>query len=134
MGMYTEIFFRATLVKDAPDEVLAPIRAMLGQIEVDPDDLPDHPLFECPRWDMLAQGSSYYFPDHASSGLAYDDIRKAYGLALNADIKNYHGEVEQFFDWINPYVDAIPGEPLGYELYEDMEPGKAPTLYFKKAA
>lgn len=132
MGMYTEIFFRATLIKDIPDEVLAPIRAMLGQIEVDPDDLPDHPLFECPRWDMLGQGSSYYFPQHAASGVTHDEIRKAYGLALNADIKNYHEEIAKFFDWIDPYVDAAPGEFLGYELYEDVEPGTPPASYFKK--
>ncbi len=132
MGMYTEIFFRATLVKDVPDEVLDPIRAMLGQVEVDPNDLPDHPLFECPRWDMLARGSSYYFPEHAQSVLAKEEIRNAWGLILSADIKNYADEIGHFFDWIDPYVDAVPGEFLGYSLYEDVEPGTAPNSYFKK--
>lgn len=132
MGMYTEIFFRATLVKDLPDEVLAPIRAMLGQVEIDSDDLPKHALFECTRWDMLAQGSSYYFPEHAKSALVKDDIRKAWSLSISGDIKNYEGEIGEFFDWIDPYVDAIPGEFLGYELYEDVEPNTPPTPYFKK--
>lgn len=132
MGMYTEIFFRATLKRDTPDEVLAPIRAMLGQAEVDPDDLPNHPLFECPRWDMLGMSSSYYFPDHTPSGMEKDDIRKAWGVYLNADLKNYDDEIEKFFDWIDPYIDAGPGEFLGYSLYEDVEPGTPPTPYFKK--
>ena len=132
MGMYTEIFFRATLVKDVPDKVLAPIRAMLGQVEVDPDDLPDHELFECHRWDMLGMGSSYYFPTHARPILAKDEIRGAWSLLLHADIKNYDGDIEAFFDWIDPYVDAIPGEFIGYSLYEDVEPGTPPTAYFKR--
>jgi hypothetical protein len=130
--MYTEIFFRATLVKDLPDEVLAPIRAMLGEIEVDPDDLPDHPLFECQRWDMLARCSSYYFPGHLRSVLVMDDILKAWALGLNADIKNYDGEIDKFFDWIDPYVDAGQGEFLGYSLYEDVDPNTGPQLYYKK--
>jgi len=132
VGMYTEIFFRATLVRDIPNEVLAPIRAMLGQVEVDPDDLPDHPLFECPRWDMLACSSSYYFPDHTPSGLSMDDIRKAWSLYLNADLKNYDDEIAKFFNWIDPYIDAAPGEFLGYSLYEDVDPETPPTPYFKK--
>lgn len=134
MGMYTEIFFRATLKCDVPEEVMAPIRAMFGESDVPPEDLPKHPLFECPRWDMLALGSSYYFPEHARSALVMDDIRKAWSVAINADVKDYHHEIEKFFDWIDPYVDAAPGEFIGYSLYEEVEPNTPPNMYYKKAA
>jgi hypothetical protein len=130
MGMYTEISFRATLKRDAPEEVVSALRAMIDLEK--PEALPSHPLFECPRWDMLACSSSYYFPAHAPSGLEKDSIRGAWSVYLNADLKNYHDEIEKFFDWIDPYVDAAPGEFLGYELYEDVEPGTPPTPYFKK--
>ena len=130
--MYTEVFFRAALVPNLPDEVLAPLRAMLGQVEVDRGGLPEHELFNCPRWDMLARGSSYYFPEHMQSALTKDDIRKQWCLALHADLKNYHDEIEKFFDWIDPYVDASPGEFIGYSLYEDVGPDESPINYYKK--
>ena len=132
MGMYTEIMFRATLKRDVPANVLAPIRAMIGQEEADAENLPSHQLFQCPRWSHIGTSSSYYFPEHAPSGMVKDDIRKAWNVYLNADLKNYHDEIAQFFDWIDPYIDAAPGEFLGYELYEDVEPGTPPACYFKQ--
>lgn len=132
MGMYTEIFFRATLKQDVPESVLAPFRAMLGELEAESIELPDHELFQRGRWYMLARGSSYYFPEHAQSHLVQDDIRGAWCVLLHASIKNYDGEIEAFFDWIDPYVDAYQGEFLGYSLYEETGPDTPPTCYYKK--
>lgn len=132
MGMYTEIFFRATLKRDIPEEVLNPLRVMVGEIEAEGLNLPAHELFRCSRWDMLGRGGSYYFPEPTESLLAQEDIRKAWCLRLHANIKNYGGEIEAFFDWIDPYVDAYRGEFIGYSLYEENEPETPPTIYYKK--
>lgn len=41
-------------------------------------------------------------------------------LIVHSSAKNYHGSFEKFLDWIIPYVDARPGEFLGYVLNEDI--------------
>lgn len=135
MGMYTEIFFRSRLEKDTPEEVITFLDTWVNKRDykvLAQMDVPDHPLFKCSRWESLAGCSSYYFPDHAESALTQDALFKGWSLVINADLKNYSGEIEKFFDWINPYCEAMTGEFLGYELYEDVEPGQAPTPYFKK--
>ena len=133
MGMYTEIFFRAELVKDLPEEVLSALHSIIGG-EDNPQPNPSHPLFDCPRWYWLGNTSSAYFPMMAESVLRQDDYSKQWNLVMHANLKDYHDEIKQFFDWINPYIDAIDGEFIGYSLYEDVDPGTPPTMYYKKAA
>lgn len=131
MGMYTEIFFRAQLVKDLPEEVLSALHAIVGG--EDPTlPAPEHPLFDCPRWTWLGNTSSAYFPMMAKSNLRQNDYNKQWNLVLHANLKNYADEIGKFFDWIDPYVDALGGEFIGYQLYEDVEPGTTPIHYFKK--
>lgn len=130
MGMYTEIFFRGNIKFDAPDEVKEAVGAIAEGTGKRPDI--DHPLFDCPRWDCLGNCSSAYFPPMSGSFVSTDVHTGEVSLTLHANLKNYHSEIELFFDWINPYVDALPGEFLGYSLYEDVDPETAPTPYFKK--
>jgi hypothetical protein len=135
MGMYTEIFFRADIKHDADPEVLA----LLGRwVNGRPDshdipraNLPEHEFFDCPRWENLASNGDAYFPHAYGSRFSKKDWGKGYSLALHCTLKNYHSEIEKFFDWINPYVDALEGEFIGHSLYEDVDPGSAPTPYFK---
>ena len=131
MGMYTEILFRATLQKDLPEDVLSALHSIVGGAENQHPN-PQHELFDCPRWEWLGNSNSAYFPIMAKSALELDGYSKQYGLVLHANLKNYHGEIGKFFEWIDPYVDAMPGEFLGYELYEDVEPGTPPTFFFKQ--
>ena len=140
MGMYTEVFARMVLVKEAPRDVLDALRSMMGG-ELAPDaapsrdELPAHPLFDCPRWDLLGCGTSAYFPGMADSHLRGPSTHDgSYDVLIHGNLKDYSGEIEKFFDWIDPYIDASPGEFIGYELYEDVDPGTAPHIYFKKEA
>ena len=127
MGMYTEIFFRAELRTDVPTKVIDLIRAWITN-EV-PDNLPDHPLFKCDRWGTLLNGGSAYFPTMVSPVFARGGFSHEWELSFNSSLKNYDGEIQQFFDWINPYLRAVPGEFIGYHLYEADE---VPTLMLKK--
>lgn len=128
--MYTEIHFRAELIKDIPEDVLAVLRYLVDLELPEPETTPDHELFSCPRWGTLGQCSSAYFPDHPESFLTLSEWSKRYTLFLNADLKNYGNEIGKFFDWIDPYVDGPQGQFLGYELYEESDD---PIIYHKKS-
>lgn len=129
MGMYTEIFFRATLRKDVPEEVVNVLKYMVSHDNAELETLPEHALFNSRRWTFLGGSWSYYFPRPAESKFIKDEITGQWCLALNANIKNYGNEIRHFFDWIDPYVHASEGEFLGYELYEE---DTVPLLYNKK--
>ena len=129
MGMYTEFFFRAELVKDPPKEVLDVLRYMTdGDLEVSPPH-PDHPLFFTGRWDFMLGGSSAYHPATGAASLHNGNWGLYYELKAHSSFKNYDDEIGKFLDWIDPYID--PGQGfLGYSLYEE---DKTPTLtlYYK---
>lgn len=128
--MYTEIYARGNLKRSTPEEVVTILKAMAMEVET-PETLPDHPLFKCERWDVLGCGASAYFP--ATTSKVYrDDYSKNWAFLFHANLKNYGGEIGHFFDWIDQYVEGSEGDFIGYELYEDVDPGTAPTNYFKK--
>ena len=129
MGMYTEIFVRATLIGELPTEVETALECIVGLRTSDGEVLPEHPLFACPRWDMLGGSGSYYFPAGAESTLTRDDLRRGKSLVIHGNIKNYDDEIELFFDWVNPYLDEADWDFIGFELYEE---DTQPTLYHKR--
>lgn len=119
MGMYTEFHFNAELKKDAPKDVMDILRYMLrdGHTEL-PLDRPNHPFFQCDRWQGLFTGESAYFPitnvrcinnDHFSSTV----------LNVRSNIKNYDCEIQKFLHWIQPYIDEGCDTLLGYYRYEE---------------
>lgn len=130
MGLYTEVFFRADIREDAPEEVVSALTAIVAGGGSTPHI--DHPLFRCERWQQLGTCSSAYFSSPAGSFILTDPYTGTLAVVLHANLKNYDDEIAKFFDWVDPYVDAFPGEFLGYSLYEDVDPGTAPTPYFKK--
>jgi len=124
MGMYTEIYINVDLKEDIPKEVLAVLEAMCNH------DTEAYALLGLPhRWGYLFGNGSYYTPSTSVSNLTYDDITKQYSLLGKGDIKNYENEIEAFFKWLMPYIDAYEGEFIGYSRYEEDD---IPTLYFKK--
>ena len=132
MGMYTEILFRAEMVPnwDEDEKVRRAVSIMRNTYTEEPPErelLPDHPLFDCPRWALLATCNSYYFP-LANHEVWEDDYQGGKYWSFRANIKNYDGEIGKFFDWIDPYIRDSGGEFVGYELYEE---DTTPTLHFK---
>ncbi len=118
MGMYTEIFVNVDLRKDTPQEIVETLKAMCAKESEHPL-LANHPY----RWGYLFNSGSYYTPNTECGNLTWDDIGKNWSLLAKGDIKNYESEIEAFFEWIMPYVDAEPGEFIGYSRHEEsMEP------------
>jgi hypothetical protein len=131
--MYTEIHFRAELIKNVPEEVIKVLQHLIDRefAQEFTDPLPDHELFQCPRWDLLARCNSAYFPDHPESFIHEDEYTGRWHVTMNADLKNYGGEIAKFFDWIDPYVSGHEGQFLGYSLYEESDD---PIIYHKQSA
>lgn len=129
MGMYTEFHFNSELKSNCPTQVIDILRYMLGDKEESPA-LPDHPIFKTDRWRHMLRTDSYYFDADTHSTLRYDDIAEAHFLCIRCNLKNYNGEIEKFVDWIDPYLDKMAGEFLGFSRYEETE---TPTLLYKRS-
>lgn len=113
MGMYTEIFVNVDLKQDVPASVIDVLRAMCSR--------EDSPCLESlpSRW-------SYLFRAGRTNTSCAHLTQNNYGrwsLLAKGDIKNYEGEIEAFFDWLMPWIDAYKGDFIGFSLYEeDTEP------------
>lgn len=121
MGMYTEIFVNVDLKEDTPKEVIDVLRAMCG--EEDKASLQGYPE----RWRVLFLCGSYYTPITSCANLTFDEIAGQWSLLGKGDIKNYEGEIEAFFAWIEPHIDGHDGDFIGYHRYEENQ---KPTLVF----
>ena len=123
MGMYTEIYVNVNLKEDTPDEIIEVLKAMCRMEESDEKVLEPYP----DGWQCLFSNMSYYTPSTRCRSLTYNGITRRWSLLGKGDIKNYAGEIEEFFEWIIPYVDGYPGDFIGYSRYEDAQ---KPTLFF----
>ena len=134
MGMYTEILFRAEMVQNWAEDPKVKMAIETLSVVESPyiEDgqrslLPDHPFFDCHRWQLLSRCDSYYFPFGNHNNWVHDH-QGGYYWSFRANLKNYDDEIAQFFDWIDPYLREPEGEFLGYSLYEE---DNSPSLYFK---
>lgn len=123
MGMYTEIVIKACMKENLPEEVSKVLDYMFRGGEKPDIYLPSHSFFKCPRWDFIGKGSSYY---HVPASITFYD--EGY-LFSRSDLKNYDDEINLFFDWINPYLEGLSGQCIGYLWYEE---DTEPTLIYKR--
>jgi len=124
MGMYTELHYNAELEKDTPQVVIDTLQRMLGD-----DSKEVEQPFDGVRWEYMLRCDSYYFAADTHSTLRFDDIAQANFLCVRCNLKNYDDEIEKFIQWIDPFVDALPGSFLGFYRYEESE---TPTLIYKQ--
>ena len=126
MGMYTEIYVNVNLKegKELPPEVLDVLTAMCEK-KHDAPALKDKPR----RWSYLFNNGSYYTPFTSCAMLTQDDRTGRWSLLAKGDIKNYEGEIEDFFEWLMPWIDAKVGEFIGYSRFEE---DLLPQLVLKK--
>lgn len=128
MGMYTEIFINCEIERSSSPQILNVLRYMFGDGEKpSKEELPLHALFMCDRWECIGKMSSYYFVPEAVSKF-HDDWQGGKFIVSRSDLKNYDSEIEKFFEWIMPYIDAPDGQFIGYSRYEEDD---VPKLYFK---
>ena len=106
-------------------EVINALQFMLGESK-DPPNI-KHALFETARWEQMLLSGSYYFNADACSTLRFDDISNSYFLCIRCNLKNYCSEIEGFLSWVKPYLNAAPGDFLGFMRCKETE---IPTLLY----
>jgi len=125
MGMYTELIFGAGLKKETPQSVIDALKYMLGDTEDKPKDfpLPDG------RCEWLFQSTSYFGMTVPANKFVFDKDFDSWCLSTRSSIKNYEGEIEEFLDWIKPYICSGSGNRNMYALtiYEDSA---TPSIYY----
>ncbi len=130
MGMYTEFLLECKLDTSKMSGVDKNIIDYLfNKDDFDrdyPPELPNHKLFECPRWDMIGRSGSCYF-DRDNPINENDLTSSIYTISSKSDFKCYNNEIKLFVEWITPFIIKSDDKPLeiGYEWYEeDEEPTK----------
>ena len=126
MGMYTELVFGARLKEDTPKHIIEMLKVIFQQQERLSRKYEDQEN-NFPNIGKIPFGGSYYFAvQHSLSRLSYDNISKDWTVCIRCNIKNYNNEIQNFIEWITPYIaegSGQNGDFLGYTLYEeDMEP------------
>lgn len=124
MGMYTELNLGLCFKENTPDEVINTIQCLLGDKEWG-DKLPNHKLFQCDRFRMVLTCDSYYFDGITDSKMEFDNADNCYHLNVRSNLKNYGNEIENFVDYISPYIETDGF--IGYMRYEESE---HPTLIY----
>ncbi len=124
MGMYTEVLVKCDIRTDIDPVDKAALEYLFNRETDDaPDVLPTHAFFSTARWMAVGAHCSFYHVPWVDSRFGGD--HGATTLFSRSDLKNYHGEVEAFFDWLRPLVDGEPGDCIGWQWYEE---DRVPTL------
>lgn len=124
--MFTEFHYNVELVKNLSRETLDILYYMLDKssykCKSNLKNIPSHPLFTVSeRWEWMLYTDSCFFSADTISTLRYDDIAKVRYLCIRCNLKNYNNEIENFIDWIDPYVYGFTGDFLGFYRYEESE-------------
>ena len=122
MGMYTEVNLGLSFKDNTPDEVIKILKCLLSEEEW-VQDLPEHNFFKCDRFKFVLISNSYYFDSITDSKMELDNIDGKYHLNVRSNLKNYNSEIQNFIDYISPYIDTEGF--IGYMRYEEDDD---PTL------
>lgn len=123
MGTYTELKFRAKLKEQTPKEVVDLLNRVINEKDLGHDKqmfntsdvfVPelDHEFFKCERWYMLFLSTNW---DYTMQGGKFYEEKDRWVIDLHTEFKNYNDEINQFVDWISPFIAGRKKkEYLGY--------------------
>lgn len=118
MGDFAELNIRFKLKEDIPDSVIYTLDYMASRQMQEPAELPDHPLFKSRRWNHMLHGNDDPAGDDVGVTIFEKDRRDNGLFIFVRSVYKDRGEVDLFFDWIYPYIDALWLEFLGYIKYD----------------
>lgn len=125
MGMYTELNIGVALKSDTSKKIINAIKYLLNETDEEPQI--NNKFFDCPRCRMVLTCDSHYFDGITDSKLVYDDTERKYHLNVRSNLKNYDSEIENFLEFISPYIETYGF--IGYMRYEECD---EPTLIYIK--
>ena len=133
--MYTELIFEAELSKDTPKALIDAFTTVSRKdtgIEVTSNKLEISNFIDKFDLNMLVNSCSAYFAAQQSFfNMYYDKYSDTYGIFIRSDLKNYEQQINEFLEFIKPYVVRGCGSNniYAYVLYELDE---QPTIYSLK--
>ena len=133
--MYTEFIFEAELSKDTPKALIDAFTTVSRKdtgIEITSNKLEISKFIEKFDLNMLVNCCSAYFPAQQSFfNMYYNKYSDTYGIFIRSDLKNYEQQINEFLEFIKPYVVMGCGsnDIYAYVLYELDE---QPTIYSLK--
>jgi len=113
MGCYVELSLDIKLKADTPKEVIDVLKYALSRKASRPRKvkLPDHRFFKNPDWcSTLGCNNDSEIPRLRK----LRGKNKGYSLNIYSEFKEYWASEYRFIDWIEPYLDHLPGEILGW--------------------
>ena len=130
MGMYTKVNLCLPIKKDTNNNILQVLDGMfqgdeIADLKEKGLTIPDHIFFKtCSRVWFPNSVGSYYFTGTSNSNIKYDTLRNyAMVLHIDSDSKIIYEDIDNFLEWICPYLDFSSTGFLGYSLYEeDLDP------------
>ena len=121
--MYTELVLKCEVKADLPEDVEIILNYLFNDRETTLLELPKHKFFTLYRWKMLGSCNSYYHVPWSNS------MYNEHYIFSRSDFKNYSNEIEEFIDWISPYIIGKSGTCIGWTWYEE---DSQPTLIYKR--
>lgn len=129
MGMYTEIIFGASLKESTPMDVIGTINVLITGDIIPACFKLDTRL----RWLLKGGSDSFYFGsrNNPPAVFVFNDISKTWALTFRGNIKNYDNEIEEFLNWIKPWIEKGSGTRDMYAIvtYEEAE---EPTIFYAR--
>lgn len=97
---------------------------MTGQDGDEQKSLPSHPLFGAARWRQMLRGSGDDNDAEAYgiAGVELSENSGRYHVTIRCNLVNFDREIDQFIQWITPYIHAHAGDFVGYTRSQDVEP------------
>lgn len=153
MGMYTEFIFGCSLKKDTPKVCIDALDYIINGEDKQPKY--ENPVgWEQERYNerfierttpveeienfiekydfrRLFTSSSYFFgAAHPTMRFFWDSIEGSYKISTRSDLKDYENKLEDFVEYIRPFVYMGSGlhDIYAYVLFEECE---FPTIYAK---
>ena len=130
MGYYTELKFDVKLKQDTPENVVNILKMVINERDLGHDKVlfssedvfkPElnNPFFKCERWYMLFLSTNF---DDEMQGSRFYEENGRWIINLHTEFKNYDSEIDNFFDWIKPFIAGRKKKQyVGYYRGEDME-------------
>lgn len=99
MSSPTEIKLKIILGKDTPDEVIDYLKKCIeSNRELTP--FTDHEFFRCNRWEWIFNHMGY----EGYLDPSIKEIPRGWELIIHTDINYESGEIEEFVNWMRPFI------------------------------
>lgn len=121
--MFTELILGCSLTKDLPKECVNALNNCINSSDVIIDDFSK----KYELMDICYSESAYF---GSSSNCKFEEYPDYYQLSIRSNLKNYFKEIENFLDYLKPYVLLGSGINNFYAIVT-YEEDSYPTIWFK---